>query len=83
MTDSTDENPGCRARAAGPDGQTDPAVVAWVVASCERQGVPVKVTDTAVLARVGILLGRAERAAPRPAHRPPAPSAGTVTSLSA
>jgi hypothetical protein len=69
--------------AAGPGGQTDPAVVAWVVASCERQGVPVKVTDTAVLARVGVLLGRVDRAPRRPARRPPATRADTVTSLSA
>lgn len=48
---------------------TDPVVVAWVVASCERQGVPVKVTDAAVVARVGVLLGAPT--APRPAA--PAP----------
>jgi hypothetical protein len=49
-------------------GVVDPAVAAWVVASCERQGVPVKVTDAAVLARIGVLLG-----APDPAVRPSVP----------
>lgn len=29
----------------------------WVAESCTAQGVPVKVTDPAVLARVGVLLG--------------------------
>jgi hypothetical protein len=33
-----------------------------VVASCERQGVPVKVTDAAVLARIGVLLGAQDTA---------------------
>jgi hypothetical protein len=35
----------------------DPAVVAWLVQSCDRQGVPIKVTDAAVVARVAALLG--------------------------
>lgn len=38
-------------------------LAAWVVASCERQGVPVKVTDAVVVSRVVVLLGgRGERA---------------------
>lgn len=42
----------------GPLGGLDPAVLAaWVVASCREQGVPVKVTDAAVLTRVRVLLG--------------------------
>lgn len=32
-------------------------VVAWVKASCEAQGVPVKVEDSRVLREVGVLLG--------------------------
>ncbi len=32
-------------------------VAQWVLASCQSQGVPVKVSDAAVLKRVGVLLG--------------------------
>ena len=32
-------------------------LAAWVRASCEAQGVPEKITDPAVLARIGALLG--------------------------
>lgn len=38
------------------------ALVAWVRASCEAQGVPEKITDPTTLREVGALLGgRAER----------------------
>ncbi len=37
-------------------GMTDEAFAAWVTASCERQGVPVKVTDVRVVAEVAALL---------------------------
>ena len=38
------------------------ALVAWVRASCQAQGVPEKITDPATLREVGALLGgRAER----------------------
>jgi hypothetical protein len=33
------------------------ALVAWVQASCQAQGVPEKVTDPAALRRIGDLLG--------------------------
>ncbi len=32
-------------------------LAAWVEASCAAQGVPVRVTDPGVLARIGVLLG--------------------------
>ena len=41
-------------------------VAAWVAASCEAQGVPVKVTDVRVVARVAVLFG-----APAAASEPP------------
>ncbi|EIU34266.1 hypothetical protein MA5S0708_0011 [Mycobacteroides abscessus 5S-0708] len=31
---------------------------AWLTASCERQGVPVTITDPAVIGQVAALLGR-------------------------
>jgi len=34
----------------------DPAVVAWVERSCAAQGIPVKITDTAVIEQVRVLL---------------------------
>lgn len=34
-------------------------LAAWVEASCAAQGVPVRVTDPGVIARVGVLLGGA------------------------
>lgn len=38
------------------------ALIAWVRASCEAQGVPEKITDPTTLREVGALLGgRAER----------------------
>jgi hypothetical protein len=83
VTHSTDRTSATTPRAVPRARGVDPAVVAWVVASCERQGVPVKVTDAAVLARIGVLLG-----APDTAVRPSVPrrrpdDADTVTSLSA
>jgi hypothetical protein len=60
---------------------TPEAVAAWVAASCERQGVPVKITDARVIGHVASLLsdGRARpgrqaerrRAAPPPDSQPP------------
>jgi hypothetical protein len=38
-------------------GLTDEEVAAWVEASCAAQGVPVKVTDPAVVRSVCVLLG--------------------------
>lgn len=41
---------------------TEAELARWVMASCARQGVPVKVTDAQVVARVAVLLsGRAQR----------------------
>lgn len=34
-------------------------LTAWVEASCAAQGVPVRVTDPGVIARIGVLLGAA------------------------
>lgn len=34
-------------------------LAAWVEATCAAQGVPVRVTDPGVLARVGVLMGAA------------------------
>ena len=51
--------------AAGTDGPSFD-VAAWVVASCEAQGIPVKVTDARVIARVAVLFG-----APAAASEPP------------
>lgn len=34
-------------------------LTAWLEASCADQGVPVRVTDPGVLARVGVLMGGA------------------------
>lgn len=53
------------------------AVAAWVLATCQRQGVPVKVSDPAALARVGVLLtgqagGTRAQGAKAPRTRPPA-----------
>lgn len=75
MTHSTDRTSATppRARAVGP------AVVAWVVESCERQGVPVKVTDAAVVARIGILLGSPDVGSPpKPARNRSEGDDGTV-----
>ena len=38
------------------DWLTSTEFAAWVTASCVRQGVPVKVTDSVVVARVAVLL---------------------------
>ena len=40
---------------------TERELAAWVTASCSAQGVPVKVTDPATVARVALLLGVSER----------------------
>lgn len=34
----------------------DPELAAWVAASCQRHGVPLKVTDAGVVSRVAVLL---------------------------
>lgn len=39
---------------------------AWLTASCERQGVPVRVTDPAVMTQVAALLGACTH---QPRHR--------------
>jgi hypothetical protein len=49
---------------------TDEQIADWLVASCQAQGVPVAVTDPAVVGRVAVLLtGRARR---NGRSRPPA-----------
>lgn len=48
---------------------TSSEVEAWVRGSCQRQGVPVKVTDTDVIERVIALLGRSSKDRPPAAHR--------------
>lgn len=53
-------------------GLSGEALAAWVEASCEAQGVPVKVTDAGAVDRVVVLLGggvggRAQPALPAPA----------------
>ena len=59
------------------------AVRAWLEASCAAQGVPVGVTNPAVVALVGVLLRggvqRDERGAPDAAHRPSQLPAGNDT----
>lgn len=44
-------------------------LAAWVEASCAAQGVPVKVTDAAVVRRVGMLLGAGADGSRAPAER--------------
>ncbi len=79
VTSSTDRTSATTPRPVPREREVDPAVVAWVVASCERQGVPVKVTDAAVVARIGVLLG-----APDPPVAASRPGGGdTATPLSA
>jgi hypothetical protein len=61
-------------------GSLDPALVAaWVVRSCEAQGVPVFVSDPNVLSRVRALMGAGEPAAGprRGVRRLAAPTAPT------
>lgn len=65
MTHLTDRIPADSPRAMPVAREVDAAVVAWVIKSCERQGLPVKVTDAAVVARIGALLGVSD-----PAHGP-------------
>lgn len=45
-----------------------PEFIAWLTASCQRQGLPVTITDPTVIARIATLLG---------AHRPARPAAQT------
>ena len=51
---------------------TDEEVLAFVVASCAAQGVPVKVTDPLVLGKVALLLGSRGRTVRGPRQRVPA-----------
>ena len=37
--------------------------IEWVIRSCERQGVPVKITDPATIRKVVILLGQSRQTA--------------------
>ena len=46
-------------------GLTPEVVARWVQTSCERQGVPMHVTDPGTLERVAVLLGRKPSGAPR------------------
>lgn len=41
-----------------------PEFIAWLTASCERQNVPVTVTDPTVIARIATLLGASHPARP-------------------
>lgn len=41
------------------DSRGEDRLAAWVAASCARHGVPVRVTDAVVVARVAVLLGDA------------------------
>ncbi|ORB48048.1 hypothetical protein [Mycobacterium persicum] len=41
-----------------------PEFIAWLTASCERQNLPVTVTDPAVIARIATLLGIDHRPSP-------------------
>lgn len=43
---------------------------AWLLASCERQGVPVTISDPAVITQVVTLLGAGASQARRPARAP-------------
>lgn len=57
-----------------PDGlqlHESPEFIAWLTASCERNNVPVTVTDPAVIARIATLLGagRPARSTPRTRRR--------------
>jgi len=61
------------ASGVGVMGLTGDELAAFVTRSCERQGVPVFVTDAAVLARVTALLGAGPPAPPKAGGRP-APS---------
>ncbi|WP_167668452.1 hypothetical protein [Mycobacteroides salmoniphilum] len=45
---------------------------AWLTASCERQGVPVTITDPAVIGQVAALLGRPVSRRRRTSSRPAA-----------
>lgn len=76
-TDGSDTAPVGGRRGAVPD-----AVVEWVVESCERQGVPVKITDTAVVGRVAVLLGSSDTGSFTPPSRV-RPEGDTATPLSA
>lgn len=55
-------------------GLTLDQVRAWVEQTCAAQGVPVVVSDPAVVSRVGVLLGPGRR---KPAGGRPAPTAAT------
>jgi len=52
-------------------GLTLDQVRAWVEATCTAQGVPVLVSDPAVVSRVGVLLGSERRAPPAGARSGP------------
>jgi hypothetical protein len=41
-----------------------PEFIAWLTASCERQNVPVTITDPTVIARIATLLGANPKASP-------------------
>ncbi|MCB9373134.1 MAG: hypothetical protein H6518_10180 [Microthrixaceae bacterium] len=69
MTHPTDRTSATSPHASPGASEVDQAVVAWVVASCERQGVAVKVTDAAVVARIGVLLGASDAGDPAESAR--------------
>jgi hypothetical protein len=45
--------------ASAPAGE---AFIAWLTASCQRQGVPVTIRDPGIIAQVATLVGRTDRA---------------------
>ncbi|SKU49663.1 Uncharacterised protein [Mycobacteroides abscessus subsp. massiliense] len=47
--------------------------IAWLTSSCERQGVPLKISDPAVINQVAVLLGQPVARLER--HRPPSMTA--------
>ena len=76
MPDSSPVRPVTPGLDASPPARPPDRLADWVAASCERHGVPVKVTDAGVIASVTALMGGRGAAlgngapAPAPARRP-------------
>ena len=59
-------------------------VARWLAASCEAQGVPVRIVDPLIVRNVVTLLdGRARERSSRPVPQPPCVSVRTVGSIAA
>lgn len=56
----TGRNPGAGAAAL----HERPEFIAWLTASCQRQNLPVTITDPTVIARIATLLGAHQRTQP-------------------